>query len=173
LLKTKGVSLRFYRKTSGRDENWPEICISSPWDPYSYSAWHYSVVQISFRFCKISSFGSKPKGITVWFYRKMCVHSENKPKICISSLWGTYSISVRCFGVAHKFLWVLKNIEFRLKTQRGFGFADKRLFTAKTCQKFVFHLNEVHIIARLDLMMLYPIFYGFEKYQVSAQNLKG
>jgi hypothetical protein len=82
-------------------------------------------------------------------------------------------MSVRCFGVAHKFLWVLKNIEFQLKTQRGFGFADKRLFTAKTCQQFVFHLNEVHIIARLDLMMLYPNFYGFEKYRVSAQNLKG
>jgi hypothetical protein len=84
------------------------------------------------------SFDSKLKGVGIWFYRKTSIHGENKPKIRISSSGGPYSVSVRRFDVIHKFLVVLKNIEFRLKTHRGlaFGFAGKKcLFTTKTKQR--------------------------------------
>jgi hypothetical protein len=42
---------------------------------------------------------------------------------------------------------------------------------AKTSQKFVFHLCETHILAWLDISMLYIIFRGFKKYQVWCQKL--
>jgi hypothetical protein len=44
---------------------------------------------------------------------------------------------------------------------------------AKTSQKFIFHPCETHILARLDILMLYIIFRGFKKYQVSCQKLNG
>jgi hypothetical protein len=69
-------------------------------------------------FWKILSFGQKPKEVSFWFYKKMYVCDENWPKICISSPWGPYFCSVRHYGVVHNFSEVLKNIKFRLKTQR-------------------------------------------------------
>jgi hypothetical protein len=71
------------------------------------------------RFQKISSFGSKPKVANLLFYWRTFVHDENGPNIYISSRWGLYSILVTHFGVVHKFLGVLKNIEIRIKTQWG------------------------------------------------------
>jgi hypothetical protein len=88
--------------------------------------------------------------------------------------------------VVHKILGVLKNIEFRQKKPKGvlaFGFIDKRVFTVKTDQKWlftakmgrksVFHPCEVYILARLDITMLYTIFYSFQKYRFLTQNPKG
>jgi hypothetical protein len=39
--------------------------------------------------------------------------------------------------------------------------------------KFIFHPHETHILTRLDVIILYTIFLGPEKYQILAQNLKG
>jgi hypothetical protein len=46
--------------------------------------------------------------------------------------------------------------------------------TVKTSQKSVFHPRQAHILSRLDVSVLYIIFWeeGFQKYQVSAQNPK-
>jgi hypothetical protein len=56
-----------------------------------------------FGFWKISSFGSKRKWVSLWFYRK-------------------------------------------------------HLFMTKTCQKFIFHHHESHILAQFDITLLYTIF---------------
>jgi hypothetical protein len=42
----------------------------------------------------------------------------------------------------------------------------------KMGRKYLFHPREAHIISRLDILMLYIIFGGFEKYRVSPQNPK-
>jgi hypothetical protein len=39
--------------------------------------------------------------------------------------------------------------------------------------KFIFHPHETHILTRLDVIILYTIFLGPEKYRIQAQNLKG
>jgi hypothetical protein len=58
------------------------------------------------------------------------------------------------------FFEILKNIEFRFKKQRGYPsiLPKKYLFTMKTCRKFVFHPRTDHILALLDITMLYTIF---------------
>jgi hypothetical protein len=43
----------------------------------------------------------------------------------------------------------------------AFGFPDKRLFTVKMGQKFVFHTRKVHIISWLDITVLYTIILKF------------
>jgi hypothetical protein len=180
-------------------------------------------------FWKILSFDPKPKEVSLRILRKMSARDENLPEIRISSPWGSYCVWVRCFGVVHKFIGVLKNIEFQLKTQRGlpsvlpkivyhdenwqkihiwslwckyscsaryygvvhnflrfwkywgstqnpkvlaFCFTENRLFMAKMGQKSVFHLREGHILSRLDILLLYIYFKGFDKYWLSAQNPK-
>jgi hypothetical protein len=108
------------------------------------------------------------------FFEKTSIHDENKLKICISSLWGPYSCSVRHYGVLHKFLFVLKTIEFRLKTQRvSLRFFKKHLFAVKVSRKSIFHPRKTHIFARLHITVLYTIFRAFKKYRVSTQNSKG
>jgi hypothetical protein len=57
----KGFRLRFYLQTSVHSENRSKICISSPWDTYSFLVRHYGGVYIFFRFWKISSFDLKSK----------------------------------------------------------------------------------------------------------------
>jgi hypothetical protein len=39
-----------------------------------------------------------------------------------------------------------------------FDFTKKRLFTMKTCHKYVFHSCETHILTRLVITVLYTIF---------------
>jgi hypothetical protein len=53
-----------------------------------------------------------------------------------------------------------------------FGFTDTRIFRAKMCQKYVFHLCEAHIPTQLDIMVFYTILLDFKKYIVLAQNPK-
>jgi hypothetical protein len=48
----------------------------------------------------------------LWIYWKMHVYKKNWLKLCISWLWSIYSISIRYSGHLHKFLRVLKNINF-------------------------------------------------------------
>jgi hypothetical protein len=40
-----------------------------------------------------------------------------------------------------------------------FGFTKKCLFVMKTVRKSIFHPYETHILARLDIKMLYTIFF--------------
>jgi hypothetical protein len=102
-----------------------------------------SVLYINFQwFLKILSFGSKPKGITFDFTKKCLFTMKTGWKSIFQPLWGTYSISVRRFGVVQKFLGFLKNIEFQL-----FGFTEKCLFTTKTGRKYVFQTREAHILS--------------------------
>jgi hypothetical protein len=147
-----------------RDENWPEIHISSPWDPYYCLVRHYGVVYNFFMFWKISSSDSKP----IFCSRRKC------RKIHISSPCGPHSVVVRHFDVVHKFIWIFKHIEFVSKSKCvSLRFYWKHLFRTKISQKSAFHLREAHILAQLDITVLYPIFWGFKKYQVSAQNPNG
>jgi hypothetical protein len=43
----------------------------------------------------------------------------------------------------------------------AFDFFEKCLFTMKIGQKSIFHHRETHILARLDIMVLFTIFLGF------------
>jgi hypothetical protein len=43
----------------------------------------------------------------------------------------------------------------------------------KMGQKSIFHPRETHILARLDINVLYIIFLGVEKYRVWTQKPKG
>jgi hypothetical protein len=114
------MSLWFYPKTSIYDKNMPKIHIWSPWGLYSSSVRHYSVVHDFLRFWKISIFGSKLKGVSLWFNEKMFVHYANWPEICNSSPWGSYSCLIRHYSVVYNFFEVFKNIDLRLKTQSGY-----------------------------------------------------
>jgi hypothetical protein len=49
----------------------------------------------------------------------------------------------------------------------------KCMFTVKTSQKLIFLLREAYILSQLDITVLYTIFLGFGKYQVSTENPKG
>jgi hypothetical protein len=62
----------------------------------------------------------------------MSVQEINGTKIHISSPQGSYYCSVRHIIVVQK-IAVLKNMEFRLKNQRGLaiGFTEKHIFTTK------------------------------------------
>lgn len=58
------------------------------------------------------SFVSKYNGVSLWFQRKMFIHSENLPKTSISSPWRSYSYSVRHYDVVHNFLRFWKMFNF-------------------------------------------------------------
>jgi hypothetical protein len=65
--------------------------------------------------------------------------------------------------VLYTFFEILKNMKFRLKSQRGlgFGFTDKRLSSTKMGIKFVFQPHEAHILAWLDIMVFLHNFLRF------------
>lgn len=150
-------------KASICGESKPKICISFPLGSYKFVC---VLKNIEFQF--------KAQKVCLRFYWKTSVRGENKLKIHISSPQGPYSVLFRRFGIIHNFLWCLKNIEFRLKTQRSvFGFTKKHLFVMKTGQKSVFHQHKGHILAQLGITVLYKILWGFKKYWVSTQNPKG
>jgi hypothetical protein len=116
--KSKGVSLQFYRKLSVWGKNWSKLCISLSWPrivnwlsiavPYFnfYGSW------------KISHFCSKPKGVSLQFYRKLSVWGKNWSKLCSSVSWPPYCESVIYNGPVFQFLRVLKNLTFFLEIQR-------------------------------------------------------
>jgi hypothetical protein len=61
---------------------------------------------------------------------------------------------------------VYKSFEkYRVATQNpqglAFSLTKKRLFAMKTVQKYVFHPCEVHILAHLDITVLYTIYLWF------------
>jgi hypothetical protein len=66
------------------------------------------------RFWKISSFSLKLKG-RLQFYRQMYIHCVNRPKIYISSPWGSYSCSIRYYGDVQNFFEILKILSFGSK----------------------------------------------------------
>jgi hypothetical protein len=70
----------------------------------------------------------------------MCLRGENKSEIHFSSPCGSYSVSVSRFSGINKFLWVLKNIEFHLKAQRGiaFGFIENVWSRSKLAENSYF-----------------------------------
>jgi hypothetical protein len=112
-LKFKGVNLYFNENASLWDENKPKIYILSMWGTYSLD-----IIDMYLMFVDVLKnieFWLKTQRVSLWFYWKASIRSENKMKICISYLWGSYSVSVRCFGTVHNFLGVLKNTNFRLK----------------------------------------------------------
>jgi hypothetical protein len=65
------------------------------------------------------------------FYQKMSAHDENCLEICISTPWGPYYISARHFDVVHKFLGVLKIIEFFGSKSKGVSFWFYRNMSAR------------------------------------------
>jgi hypothetical protein len=71
---------------------------------------------------------------------------------------------VRRSNVVHNFLWVFKNIEFRLKTKKGLGslwFYQKTSVRDKNKLKNGIFPREAHIQSRLVILVLYINFYGF------------
>jgi hypothetical protein len=70
------------------------------------------------------------------------LHDENMLEIHISSPWDSYSVSVRRFGVIHKYLGDF--VKYRVLTQKPnglfFGFTYKQLFTMKMSQHMYFIL---------------------------------
>jgi hypothetical protein len=116
--KPKGVSLRFYQKMSFHNKNWSKIRISSPWGLYFCSVRHYGVVHKFFEVQKNIEFWVKTQRGEPSVLPTNVRSRWKWTKICISSLWDLYYVSIRYFGDVNKFLGVLKNIEFRLKTQR-------------------------------------------------------
>jgi hypothetical protein len=93
--KPKGVSLQFYQKSvsamkAGRKSVF-HPCVANILARLELTV----LYTICLRFQKISSFGSKLKGVCLWFYGQTSVHIENGPKIHISSPWGSYYISIR------------------------------------------------------------------------------
>jgi hypothetical protein len=172
--KAKGVSLRFYRQTYIRDKNWLKIHISSLWDLYFCLARNYGDIQFFLRFWKLSSFGSKPKGANLRFYRQTYVHGENGSKIYIWTSWGTYSISFRHFGVVHKSLEVLKDIWVLAQNPKRLAFVlPTNVYSCWNGSKIIFYLSEAHILAWLDITVLYTVFLGLKKFWVWAHDPKG
>jgi hypothetical protein len=104
----------------------------------------------------------------------MSIRGENKIIICISSPWGLYYVSVRCFGVVHKLLWVLKMLGFGSK-HKGISFRLYRKTSVrdKIGWKSVFHPREADILAGLDIMLLYTIVLRFWKISSFKSKPKG
>jgi hypothetical protein len=115
----------------------------------------------------------KPKGVAFGF--KGNIYSRQKPSenpYFISV--GGHILARLDIMVLYTFLrfWTISSFNWKHK---GFSllFYKKCLFAMKTGKKPVFHLCEAHILAWLYITVLYTIFWGFEKYRVSAQTRKG
>jgi hypothetical protein len=85
------------------------------------------------RFLKISIFGSKPKGVSLGFYRKMSVCNENWPKIIFYPREGHIIARLDIMVLYTNFFWGFKKYWVSAQTTKGFafGFTEKCLFTAK------------------------------------------
>jgi hypothetical protein len=101
------------------------------------------------------------------------VCGKNWLKLCISLSWSTYSESVIHNGMLHKFLWILKKINFCSKFNGvSFRFYRKTPCCGKIDWNSIFLSCEVHIPYWLYIMVYYMIFYGFFfKNQLLAQNV--
>jgi hypothetical protein len=116
--KSKGVSLRFYRKLPV----WGQKLTETPYflvvTPYCESVIYNDLVFQFLRVWKFSHFCSESKGVSVRFYRKLPVWGKNWMKLRISSSWPLYCKSVIYNGPVFQFLRVLKNFTFLLEIQR-------------------------------------------------------
>jgi hypothetical protein len=172
--KPKGASLRFYKKNVYSRQKTSRKSVFRPHETHIL-AWLDTMVLYTMvlMLLKISSFHSKHKMVSLQFYRQTSVHGKNGSKNCISSPWGSYSCSVRHYGVAQIF-WGFEKYQVSAQNSKGlaFGFNKKLRFTAKMCRKFIFHPRDAQILAQLKIMM-YNIFWGFIKYRVLAQNPMG
>jgi hypothetical protein len=112
---------------------------------------------IFFRFWKISSFALKPNRVIIWFYQKTSVHDKNDLEIHILFPWGTYSFLVRHFGVVHKFLGFQKISSFGSKPKwvSIWFYQQISIHIENGPNKGVFRPHEAHILARLNIMLLY------------------
>jgi hypothetical protein len=55
----------------------------------------------------------------------------------------------------------------------AFSFIEKYLFATKTGWKSIFHLRETHILARLDIMVLYIFFQIFKNIEFQLKTQMG
>jgi hypothetical protein len=141
-------------------ENGPKNRISSPGGKYSCSVRYFDVVHKILGVLKNIKIWKK---ISLWFYRQTSVHSENWPKICISSLFGLYYVAVKCFissfsskskGVSIWFYW-----QMSIYGKNGTKIYILSPWGPYPC--LVRHYGGVNI------------FWGFKRYGVSTQNPKG
>jgi hypothetical protein len=104
-----------------------------------------------FEVLKISGFGSKPKGVSVRFYKKylfmtkMDRQSVFPPRVAHILSWLYILVLYTNFRGLEKYRFSAQNAK-----GFGFGFTNKCLFTVKTDQKSIFHLCETHILSQID-----------------------
>jgi hypothetical protein len=127
------------------------------------------------RFWKISSFNSKPKGASLRFYKKNVYSRQKTSRKSVFRPHETHILAWLDTMVLYTMvLMLLKISSFHSKHKMAsLQFYRQTSVHGKNGSKIVFHLRETHILARLDIMVLRTFFWGFEKYQVSAQNSKG
>jgi hypothetical protein len=104
---TKRLAFTFTEKHLSAIKNWPNIHILSLWDPYSCSVRHYSIVHNCFKVLKNIVFWLKTQTyVRLWLAfgitEKVC-SLWKWSKICISSTWGPYYVSIIRFDNVHKF----------------------------------------------------------------------
>jgi hypothetical protein len=105
----------------------------------------------------------------------MSVHGENWPKIHITTLWGPYSVSIRRFGVVHKFLGVLKKYRFLAQTPKGLAIGFYQKMSAYDENWAEIHISSLwgpYSCSVRYYGVVHILFWGFEKYRVLAQNPK-
>jgi hypothetical protein len=124
---------------------------------------------------KISSFVSKPKGVSLRFYKKNRVFTIKIGRKSVFHPREAPILTRLDITVLYIVVWGFwKILSFGQKPKEvSFWFYKKCMFATKTGRKSVFHLHEAHIFARLDIMVLYTIFLRFWKISSFASKPKG
>jgi hypothetical protein len=143
-----------------RDKNWSEICISSPWDRYSCSVRYYVVVHVFWCFKTYRILSQKPKGLAFGFTEKRMFAVKTSWKFVFHP-HEAYNLSRLDASMLYINFWGFEKYWASAQNPKrvSLQFYWKCMFTMKTGWKSVFHPRGAHIIARLDIMLLYINFF--------------
>jgi hypothetical protein len=117
--KSKGVSLRFYRKLPVWGKNWSKLRISVSWHPYCESVIYNGLVFQFFWVLKNFTILLEIQRCAYGFTENCQFGGKNRSKLCISWSRPPYYKSVIYNGLVFQFLRVLKNFTFFLEMQRS------------------------------------------------------
>jgi hypothetical protein len=106
--------------------------------------------------------------MTPWILLKN-VHGKNIPKIHSSSMWGTYSCSVRYYVLYAIFLDFKKyQVSAQKLKELVFDFTDNTLFTAKTGRNlYLIPVRHIFLLGK-TLQCCTQLFWGSKKHRVSV-----